>query len=115
MTKKGTASYLKTRCGNFRLVSTWWGKLRGLLGSDCTAQAIALIRCKAIHSYAMSYAIDVAVVAQNGCVLTSVCHLDAGCLIKAQGGFLVLERPASQSTWFACGEYLDLSSVHSGR
>ncbi len=55
----------------FRVLSSWFERLVGLLGTGPSAQPVVLMRCGSIHTYGMAYPIDVALVGSRGEVLAS--------------------------------------------
>ena len=52
-----------------RLLSTWGERLRGLLGTGPDAEPAMLVRCGSVHTFGMTYALDVALVGELGEVL----------------------------------------------
>ena len=97
-----------------RLLSTWGERLRGLLGTQDDAGAVLLLRCASVHTFGMTYDLDVALVGELGEVLlvrravpprTFVSHPDACCTI---------ERPACLGAWLEEGEHLWISALSAG-
>jgi len=83
----------------FRRLERFVERLVGLLGTDAQAEPVALCRCSSIHTFGMTYAIDVAFVQQDGYVVLSQRALGPGRLLSAAGAYYVLERPASAALW----------------
>ena len=52
----------RTLCG-------WGPRLKGLLGTSPDAEAVILVPCKSVHTYGMTYPIDVAFLGSSGEVL----------------------------------------------
>lgn len=97
-----------------RVLSTWAERLRGLLGTREDAEPVMLVRCGSVHTFGMTYAIDVALVGELGEVLRVrrsvpprevVSHFDACCAI---------ERPAREGPWVEEGEHLWVSALSVG-
>jgi NAD kinase len=59
----------------------------------------------------MGYPIDVAIVGGDGTVLTARRALPSGRVHSCRGGFLTLERPASEEEWFEAGQRLRANSL----
>ena len=75
----------------------WWPRLRGLLGrSPLRPGAGLLLRpCCAVHTFGMSYAVDVAFVDEQGSVVAVYHHLAPGqCSRWHRGAECALELPA---------------------
>ena len=95
----------------FRVLGRWHERLRGLLWSAPDARAVALPRCRSIHTHGMSYAIDVAFVGRDGRVLRALRGLAPGGLASCPGASCVLERPASGLPWVREGDRLWVRAV----
>ena len=93
----------------FRVLDGFWGKLRGLLGTDTTAGSVALVGCNAIHTFAMGYRIDVAFVTSDGHVVASHCSVPPGRLVSHKEASIVLERPHARGRWLAAGEAISMT------
>jgi hypothetical protein len=78
-------------------------RLRGLLGTDDTAPPVVLEPCRAIHTFGMGYAIDVAFVAPDGRVTRAERGVGANRHLESRGARWVLERPASSGSWPEAG------------
>ncbi len=95
----------------FTVLSSWLSRLRGLLGTEADACPVALTRCSSIHTYGMSYPIDVAFIGERGEVLSV--HAAVGparCLSQARAA-CVLERPATHAPWVEEGQHLWISAI----
>lgn len=88
----------------FDVLTGFWERLRGLLGTDEDADSVALVRCGSVHTFGMAYPIDVAFVHENGTVLESVRGLRPGRLCGCRGSWIVLERPSSPAPWPDTGQ-----------
>lgn len=87
----------------FRVLRGWLGRLRGLLGSDERAMPVVLVGCSSIHTFGMSYAIDVALVDRTGRVRRVRRSVPPGRVVAARRGWLAFERPASDGPWMSEG------------
>lgn len=92
-----------------RLLCGWWQRLRGLLWTDPSSSGVVLLcPCSSIHTFGMSYPIDVAFLSEDGLavlVRRSVCP---GRILSCRKAELVLERPSSELEWFSEGDRVDL-------
>ena len=94
--------------GDFRLLVSAPSRLKGLLGSRCTAVPVVLLPCSAIHTFGMRSPIDAAAADAGGSVLGVVLGLPPGRQWRVPGAFAVFERPASSDPWFSAGEQLEI-------
>ena len=94
--------------GDFRLLVSVPSRLKGLLGSRCTAAPVALLPCAAIHTIGMRYPIDVAAADAEGRILGVCLGLPPGRRWRVPGSFAIFERPASRDFWFSAGERTEL-------
>lgn len=88
----------------FKLLSTAWERLKGLLGTSDDAPPVLLLRCSSVHTFAMRYALDLAFVSRDGHVLLSRTWVPPGQVVSQREAFCVLERPASFEPWLREGE-----------
>lgn len=95
----------------FRVLSSWFERLVGLLGTGPSAQPVVLMRCGSIHTYGMAYPIDVALVGRRGEVLVSERALPPGRVLSHAAAFCAFERPASPFPWPVVGETLCVTSL----
>lgn len=84
----------RTLCG-------WGPRLKGLLGTSPDAEAVILVPCKSVHTYGMTYPIDVAFLGSSGEVLASYRNVGAGRRLRVSHSIAVLERPTSEEGWFS--------------
>lgn len=96
----------------FRVLSSVWGRLRGLLGTSCNAAPVLLTKCASIHTFAMGYALDVAFIGKDGEVLLVRRGVVPGQVVSVAGAFCVAERPASDDPWLACGERVRIMVIN---
>lgn len=94
------------RICRFRVLRRFGDRLRGLLGTDRSAEAVALVGCSSIHTFGMRYAIDVALVGEDGLVLKARRALPPGRVLASRGAWCALERPASPYPWMCEGDSL---------
>lgn len=93
----------------FRVLDRPLQRLRGLLGTDCDAEPVALVNCHAIHTFGMRYRIDVAFVKRSGVVLEAWSSVPPGRFLQCKGAWATLERPHGRGQWFAQGERVQMS------
>jgi len=96
------------------VAGTYLKRLRGLLGREPCSGVLMIVPCKAIHTFGMRHAIDVAFFDDTGMVVRSergVAPRRRMSCAQAQG---VLERFSYQgSGWFEAGDRLLISEeVH---
>jgi len=89
-----------------RVLASWPERLVGLLGTDGTAGAVLLVGCSSIHTFGMSYPIDVAFVDGAGRVVLARRALDPGRLLGCRGARHAMERPAAAGEWPGEGDVL---------
>ena len=94
-----------------RVLTGWVERLRGLLGTGPDARPVLLARCGSIHTFGMSYPLDVALVGELGEVLGVVRSLAPGEFCSRPGAACVIERPAREGAWLEEGEHLWIVSV----
>ena len=82
-----------------RPLVTWTQKLRGLMGTEASAEPVALMGCGSIHTCWMKYPLDVALVTAAGEVVVSRRSLPPWRLLAHRHASYVLERPASDEQW----------------
>ena len=98
----------------FTVLSSWLGRLRGLLATGPDADPVALTRCSSIHTFGMAYPIDVAFIGERGEVLSVHRSVAPGrCLSEGQAA-CVLERPESGEGWVKPGQHLWISAISAG-
>lgn len=100
-------------CGGIRIVSGWFGRLRGLIGRRECADALVLVPCRDVHTLGMRDALDVAFVAEDGMVLESRRGIAPGRRVRNTGAVLVVERLSQDGSWLEPGDRLGF--VREGR
>lgn len=95
----------------FKVLSSWFERLVGLLGTGPSALPVVLMRSGSIHTYGMAYPIDVALVGRRGEVLVSERALPPGRVLSHAAAFCAFERPASPFPWPVVGETLCVTSL----
>jgi hypothetical protein len=98
-----------------RFLEGFGRRLRGLLGTDDTAPPVILEPCRAIHTFGMGYAIDVAFVASDGKVTRAERGVGARRHLESSGARWVLERPASSGPWPEAGMRIKRIPMNEGR
>lgn len=95
----------------FKVLSGWAERLRGLLGTNADAEPVVLLRCGSIHTFGMSYPIDVAFVGEHGEVLKVVLGMPPRRMASCLGSWLTFERPSSDEPWFEEGDVLRVRAL----
>lgn len=94
------------------LATSFWTRLKGLLGSTRAeiADCILLIApCRSIHTYGMGYEIDVAFVDEDGVVLRAERDVPRCRTLKCRQAKMVLERAnAADKPWFTRGDQIPI-------
>lgn len=96
---------------HFRVLSSAWERMKGLLGTSCDASPVLLLRCSSVHTFAMRYALDLAFVGKDGQVLLVLSGVEPNHVITRNDAFCVLERPASNDPWLQEGERMRVCSL----
>jgi uncharacterized membrane protein (UPF0127 family) len=97
-----------------RVARNFIGRLVGLLGTDArlvAGESVAFPRCRSVHTFGMSYPIDVAFLDGSGRVLLSRRHMPPMSVAGCPGAAMAIERPSSGAAWPVCGETLDVSAT----
>ena len=89
-------------------------RLRGLLGTGCDANPVALMGCSSVHTFFMRYRLDVAFVRSDGYVLESWRSVPPGRLLSNRKAQITLERPHACGPWLARGELLSIRKEDDG-
>lgn len=93
----------------FYVLSSWIGRLKGLLGmarDDARARPLALVGCASVHTVGMAFDIDVALVGADGHVVAARRGMRPGQVFGHRAAACALERPSEQSPWPEVGERL---------
>ncbi len=98
--------------GEFRLLHTHFGRLRGLLGCGRDAPAVLLAPCHAIHTFGMRIPIDVAFVDRQGRIALARRGLLPGRHLSQRGSVAVFERPSQDAPWFQAEEWVQIVWGH---
>ena len=93
------------------VLSGWWERLRGLLGTGPGARPVLLLRCRSVHTVGMRYPLDLAFVGERGEVLRVSRGVPPGRLASCGGASCVIERPATGGEWVEEGQHLWVTSL----
>lgn len=101
-----------------RHATTFWQRLRGLLGSDSLPHDSALVihNCKAIHTVGMKYAIDVVFADCEGRVIKVLSNIKPQRFSPVvKGAYYAIELPAGtiKRTGTQVGDVLEVTSCES--
>ena len=91
-----------------RTVTTYYARMKGLLGTaqhQLDYDAMYLVPCRGVHTFGMSYALDIAFLDADRKVIAVRENVAPNVLCASpKGTRSVLERPASASYWLRPGE-----------
>jgi hypothetical protein len=99
---------------SFRVLSSPFDRLRGLLGTGSDAGPVALMGCSSVHTIGMGYRLDIAFVGRSGTVLAVWRSVPPGRLLANRRAWVTLERPHRRGTWLAQGEKVRMTLREDG-
>lgn len=78
------------------VASTFWRRLKGLLGTRelPAGEALLIVPCNSVHTFGMKYPIDVIFVGKDNRVLKTVGAMQPGKIAACFGASYVVELPA---------------------
>lgn len=85
---------------------SFMARVRGLFAWKSTDKILMLAPCRAIHTFGMKYAIDVAFINRSGGVIKVVKALPPRSRVSCRGACAVYERLSCSDAWFEEGEQL---------
>lgn len=94
-----------------RVLGSWTARLRGLLGTGPEACPVMLTRCGSVHTFGMTYPIDLLFVGEEGEVLKSCRNVVPREFRSCAGAFCVIERPSREDEWPEAGERLWVCAI----
>lgn len=99
------------------VASTFFQRMRGLLGSKPEPRMLMIAPCRRIHTYGMSYPIHVAFFDRDGIVIDSERYVPPGSKRSCERASGVLEMPAifENDRWFSAGDHLRLAPPEASR
>lgn len=96
-----------------RLAGRFGDRVRGLLGTRAGDATLLIMPCNDVHTWGMSYSIDVAFVSREGEVVEAYEDVGPGRRMRCGRAVAVLERCSKcAGAWFAVGDRV--SVVRSG-
>lgn len=95
----------------FRVLRSWFARLKGLLGTGPGAEPVVLVGTWSVHTYGMAYSIDIALADGGGRVLASVRDVPPRRVISARGARFAFERPTCDCDWISADARLDVSRL----
>lgn len=101
----------KTEGGSasFRIAAHWRDRVRGLLGARMSRQVLMIVPCHSVHTFGMRYALDIAFVGADGCVLRACRSVPPGRIVSCRQAVAVLERAHSpRHGWYRKGDVVEL-------
>lgn len=86
----------KTIAPTVRVASTFWRRLKGLLGTDSlpAGQALIIMPCSAIHTFGMKYYIDALFLDKNHRIVKIIDTIKPNRVVTAFGATCVVEVAA---------------------
>lgn len=99
------------------VASSFFQRMRGLLGSPPEPQLLMIAPCRSIHTYGMRYPIHVAFFDHDGIILDAERSVPPGTKRSCDNACGVLEMPAvfDDDHWFASGDHLRLAPPEASR
>ncbi len=91
------------------VLDSFFLRLRGLLGTrrgGVRARPVLIVPCPSIHTCAMGYPIDVAMLDGQGRVIRARRSMPPWRLLGCKGAAMALERPSSPGPWPDAGDVL---------
>lgn len=95
-----------------RLLSSWLARLRGLLLTDRDAPPVLIDRCASVHTFGMSYPLDLLFLDARCRVLRSFRKVPANKVVSVRGARAVVERPSCEGPWPQAGDRVDANIKH---
>ena len=87
-----------------RIATTFVQRLRGLLFTNPSEDELLIVRCCDIHTYGMTYALDVAFLDAALHVVAAYRNVKPGRRIRCAGACMVIERAHDAScAWYETG------------
>ncbi len=87
------------------LAGRFLDRARGLLGTDAGSSTLMLMPCNDVHTWGMSYPIDVAFVSRDGTIVAAYEDVGPGRRLRCARAVAVLERCSRcAGAWFAAGD-----------
>lgn len=100
-------------CPPARLAGRFGDRVRGLLGGKADGATLVLMPCNDVHTWGMSYPIDVAFVSKEGEVIAAYEDVGPGRRMRCGRAVAVLERCSRcAGAWFVAGDHVSI--VRSG-
>ena len=99
----------------FELLQGSFEKFVGLLGSEITAPPVLLLKCSSIHTFGMTYPIDIAFADDHGEILKIRRGVQPCQIHSCSGAYCTFERPSTDnSPWFAVGQKIFIQEIDTG-
>lgn len=86
------------------LATGFFSRLKGLLFMPPSSRVIMLSPCKSVHTFGMSYSLDIAFITKEGVVLEVRRDVSPSRRIKNHQAHTVLERKACLNPWYTPGD-----------
>lgn len=94
---------------SFRIAAHWRDRVHGLLGTHASERVLMLVPCHSVHTFGMRYALDIAFIGADGCVLRACRSVPPGRIVSCRRAVAVLERAYSlRHGWYRKGDVVEL-------
>lgn len=96
----------------FELLQGGFEKFVGLLGTEITAPPVLLLRCSSVHTFGMTYPIDIAFADDHGEILKIRRRVHPKQIHSCAGAYCTFERPSvGDFPWFEVGQKVLIQEI----
>lgn len=96
----------------FELLQGGFEKFVGLLGTEITAPPVLLLRCSSVHTFGMTYPIDIAFTDDHGEILKIRRRVQPKQIHSCAGAYCTFERPSIDDfPWFEVGQKVLIQEI----
>ena len=97
---------------DFELLSGSFEKFIGLLGTESTASPVLLLCCSSVHTFGMTYPIDIAFADDHGEILKTKSKVNPRQIHSCSGAYCTFERPSTELfPWFKVGQKVAIYEI----
>ena len=94
-----------------RFAVSFADRLRGLLGRAPDEELLLIAPCKAIHTFGMRYALDVAFIGRDGTIAAVYRSMKPASRARCAHAIAVIERFARSTPFFTVGDRVTLETI----
>lgn len=96
-----------------RIAATFFERVRGLLGTSPSPNALMIVPCKSIHTFGMSYPIHIAFFDSDGTIIAADTSVEPRSrrACRHACGVIEMASECAGSSWFSTGENVAISLV----